>query len=293
MASIQCAIELHDGVTPVLREIAAGLEGFGGRLTRFGEEMGALTPDTEGLAHFGGALNTLTHEAEGANSVMRALLDTSVGITRVFSEDVFLPLTTGAAAAVTEIEGIVRAAKQSAEELTPVFTGTTAEVAARFDEMGAQISRTFDDLGRQAAETAGGLPGHFAGPLAQIAAMFHAMAASARAAMDSIMASARNAVSAMNQVSSAAARPQISAFSAGGTETVTLFGTPSRETLTLPDPEMYGVREPATPMPPPTVTVTVQNENHIAHDVDVEMVLREMETRICDAVASSVEGVYA
>ena len=41
------------------------------------------------------------------------------------------------------------------------------------------------------------------------------------------------------------------------------------------------------------VTVSVQNENHIAQDVNVDAVLREMEIRICDAIASSVEGVYA
>jgi len=43
----------------------------------------------------------------------------------------------------------------------------------------------------------------------------------------------------------------------------------------------------------PVVTVAVHNENHIGSEVDVEAVLREVEVRLVEAVASSMEGVYA
>lgn len=267
MPSIQCAIELYDGVSPVLSEMALSLDTFSGQFTQFAEEMGTFSPSIEGLALFGGALESLAAEAEGAFGVMSALLSAGEELLDVFSTDMFIPLTEGASLA-------------------------TMEVTDLFDNMGLQIRETFDSMGRHALDVAARLPGHFAGPLAQIAGMFHSMAASARAALASITSSAQSAMHAVNRASNVArAAPRITAASGG--ETVALFGVPSREALTLPDPESYWTQASTPIAAPMTVSVSVQNENHIARDVDVEAVLREMEERICDAVASSIEGVYA
>jgi len=267
LASIQCAIELYDGVSPVLQEMALSLDNFSGQFTGFAEEMGALTPDMEGLALFGGAVETLAAEAEDAYGVMRTLLSAGEELLDVFSTEIFTPLTEGASYAVIE-------------------------TTDRFDSMGVQVIETFDGVGRHAFDVASSIPGYFAGPLTQVTNMFHSMAASARAAMNTITNSARTAINMANQASSAAqAAPRL--MSVGESGTVSLFGVPNREALTLPDPETRWTQTSAPIASPTTVTVSVQNENHIARDVDVEAVLREMETRICDAVASSIEGVYA
>ena len=71
------------------------------------------------------------------------------------------------------------------------------------------------------------------------------------------------------------------------------FDMPDREALRLPEPEVFLQAGPRTDLPPTAVSVTVHNENHIASEVDAEAVLREMEVRLADAVASSMEGVYA
>jgi len=267
LASIACAIELYDGVSPVLSEMALSLDNFSGQFIHFAEEMSELTPDIEGLTLFGGALETLAAEAEGAYGVMSALLTAGEGLLDVFSTEIFTPLTEGAAYATEEITDL-------------------------FDTMGTSITDIFDGIGRHAADVAGGIPNHFAGPLAQVTGMFQSMAAGARAAMNSITNSARTAINMANQASNAAqAAPRLMSASGGG-ETVSLFSLPSREALTLPDPEVYWTPKEAATVEPITVSVNVQNENHIARDVDVEAVLREMEVRLSDAVASSIEGVY-
>ena len=268
LASIQCAIELYDGVSPVLSEMALSLDNFSGQFTRFAEEMGALTPDIEGLVLFGGALESLAVEAEGAYGVMSALLSAGEGLLEVFSTEIFAPLTEGAMYA-------------------------TGEIADLFGTMGNSITEIWDGIGRHAAEVAGSIPSHFAGPLAQVTGMFQSMAANARAALNSITSSARAAMHMANQVSNAAqAAPRLMS-AGGGSEVVSLLRIPNRETLTLPDPEVCWSPQEADAPQATTVNVSVQNENHIARDVDVEAVLREMEERLCDAVASSIEGVYA
>jgi len=268
LASIQCAIELYDGVSPVLSEMALSLDNFSGQFTQFAEEMGGLTPDIEGLVLFGGALESLAVEAEGAYGIMSALLSAGEGILEVFSAEIFTPLTEGAMYA-------------------------TGEITDLFGTMGSGITEIWDGIGRHAAEIAGSIPSHFAGPLAQVTGMFQSMAASARAALNSITSSARAAMNMANQVSNAAqAAPRLMS-AGGGSEVVSLLSIPNREALTLPDPEIYWSPKEVDAPQATTVNVSVQNENHIARDVDVEAVLREMEERLCDAVASSIEGVYA
>ena len=71
------------------------------------------------------------------------------------------------------------------------------------------------------------------------------------------------------------------------------FSLPDREGLLLPEPEVYLSGAPREVASAPVVTVSVRNENYIGAEVDVETVLREMEIRLAEAVASSMEGVYA
>jgi len=295
MASIQCSIELHDGVSPVLREMSFALDQFAGQMVRFGEEMGSIAPDAAGVSLFAAALGELRAEAHGAFGMLDAVLGVSEQIVGVFSRDMFRPLVDGAVVATVEIEAL-------------------------FEGMSGQIHEVFQRMGRDTAILAAGLPRYFAGPLGEITRMFSAMAASARASMNSIAGSARAAMSAVSAVNHAdrAAPQSVSVQSGGGAvplmatpsletfhllepqdvsirsgeDMVSLMAVPSQEALSLPGPEVYwggvsGMVEPQT-----TVAVTVYNENHIASDIDAEAVLREMEVRLADAVASSAEGVY-
>ena len=91
MASIQCAIELYDGVSPVLKEMGLALESFSGRLIQFGEEMGAVSPDVEGILGFREALGGLADEGQRAYEVLANVLASSKGLSDVFSEDFFAP----------------------------------------------------------------------------------------------------------------------------------------------------------------------------------------------------------
>lgn len=275
VATIQCAIELQDGVSPVLRDMGFALEQFSGRMVRFGEEMGDLAPDMAGIDRFGSALGGLAGQTEGAVLALDGVLDAGERITEAFGR------------------------------------------------MGDEVAQTFGQVERDAALTAARLPWYFAGPLGEIAGMFAGMAGSARASMSSVALNARAAmaaVSAVNLVESAeVARSAVAKGPGLGSvgfasatvveapaiemPTIALWsspeamagavGVPDREVLRLPEPEVYlsgasGVRMMAAP-----VTVTVQNENYIGSEVDAEAVLREMELRLADAVASSMEGVYA
>ena len=308
MASIQCAIELYDGVSPVLQEMGLALEGFSGRMLQFGEEMDAVSPDVEGIVGFRDALGGLAEEGQRAHEVLANVLASSKGLSGVFSEELFAPLMAGAGAASAEIEGIGLAAEETAAALLPIFSPVGLEIAAGFKEMAGDVRRTFDHLGGHAAAFAKGLPGHFSGPLAQISGMFASMAASARASMNTITGSAASAVRALSSVSAAASTVQASSFSAGGGAGVSLmsFGDsqsaampqmdlmslPDSRRLELPEPEVYLSEGKAMAVSPAVVTLTVQNENHIASEVDAEALLQELEIRLAEAVASSAEGVY-
>jgi len=281
------------------------LERVSGQMMRFGEEMGAIAPDVEGLAVFGSALGDLVAEGWEALESLTSVLELGAGIAQIFSQDVFSPLSEGAALAVGHVEAL-------------------------FDRMGGEIERTFHAIGQDAVVLGASLPGYFAGPLREIAGMFVAMAASARASMNSVAGSANAALQAVSAVSGAAGGGSVSASlqQSGGSAVsvlaasegeglgivepqmhllaasdfegaylsepeMSLFAMPDREVLSLPEPEVYLSNAPSVMTPPPAVAVTVYNENYIGSEVDVEAVLREMEVRLVDAVASSMEGVYA
>ena len=282
MASIQCAIELHDGVSPVLQEMSFALDQFAGQMVRFGEEMGSIAPDVEGISLFASALGELTVEAQGAFGVLDTVLAVSEQIAAVFSQDMFQPF----------VDSVVV---------------VTVEVEALFGKMGDRINGVFQRVSGDAAAVAARLPRYFAGPLGEIARMFAAMAASARASMNSIAGSARAAMSAVSAVNHAArAAPQAVSVRSGGVAVgamalsvpsseenmISVMAMPDIETLSLRGPTAYLGDMPEAAAPQTTVAVTVHNENHIASDVDAAAVLREMEVRLAEAVASSVEGVY-
>ena len=180
--------------------------------------------------------------------------------------------------------------------LHTVITASETVIGA-FDRMGDEVAGTYQHIGEGAADLGTRLPGYFRGPLREIAGMFASMAASARASMNGIAASARTALQAVSAVStasgavgmSAPGRPQM--LSVGNS--VSLLSTPDREALRLPEPQIFLSGASGAVALQTTVAVTVQNENHISSEVDAETVLREMEVRLADAVASSMEGVYA
>ena len=269
MASIQCSIELHDGVSPVLQDMAIALNNFSGQMTEFAGEMGALSPDAAGIALFGSALSSLVTEAEGAVHVLQDVRAVSEGIQAVFAENVFAPMVTGAENAVEEIGGLFSHLKT---EVTGTFTGLEGHITA----------------------FAASLPGHFAGPLGEVAGLFRGMAMQAQGAMNAISASARTALGSVSAVNQAASvRVSAPARAAEGLAPIMRMSVPDRAGLSLPEPAVFLRSSVAAPQQPVAMSVTVQNENHIASEVDVELVLREMEVRLCDAVASSMEGVHA
>lgn len=129
--------------------------------------------------------------------------------------------------------------------------------------------------------------------------------------MNAITGSAASAVRALSSVSAAASTVQTGSFSAGGgggagvalmslpdnrslapQPQVMLMSLPDSRSLELPEPEVYLSGDRPMTAPPAVVTLTVQNENHIASEMDAEALLQEMEIRLAEAVASSAEGVY-
>jgi len=259
VATIQTSIELYDGVSPVLRDMGYALERFSGQMTDFGADMAAITPDTAGIALFSAALGGLKGYAIGTHMA----LDT-------------------------------------------VLTASQSVITA-FDHMGEEIDSTFQGIGQTASDLGARLPQYFAGPLIEIAGMFAAMAQSAIASLNSIANSACVALHATQAAASAAVTlqatqavgavavsqsPVLLSNSSAGVST-TNFAMPNSTELSLPAPQVYLSSSSHTIAPPATVSVTVQNENYINSEVDAEAVLREMEHRLVDAVASSMEGVYA
>ena len=269
MATIQCAIELYDGVSPVLQGMGNALEGFSGKLEAFGQELYDLQPDPQGLALFGTALGRLAGYGAQGEAALGGVLESAQGIFDLFSQDLFFPFVEEGANA-------------------------TQTVGEQFSHMQGEITRETKLLGAHIAQLARGLPGHFAGPLAQIAGMFSQMASSAATALNQAMGGVQTGVmqagrqGAINNklpspIAPLAAAQTISPLAmAAQTEfdlspsTISLLGDAPAEARVLPP-----------------ITVYVQNENHIASTADADYVLAQLEDRLVQAVACSMEGVYA
>jgi len=243
-----------------------------------------------------------------------AVLDTAAALKGAFSQDMFVPLTEGAVLAAFEVGAR--------------FDGLGREIMETFDGLGRHISAFSARLPGYFVGPLGQISGMFASMAASARASMNSISASARSALQAVSAvsSASRAAPQTVQLGGASEAvtlsvPEVAAFavserevlmgSEGGTlgtasptppgvaagfdgwDREIFFDVPDRETLRLPEPEVFLQSGSRIDLPPTAVSVTVHNENYIASEVDAEAVLREMEARLADAVASSMEGVYA
>jgi len=207
MASIECAIELYDGVSPVLEAMTGTLDGFISRLE--GLESG-LVPDFQidsaGLMEAASALEAL---AGGLSQVGAAVAVADNALSMGAGQAQALAM--GLQLATAAFESLKIAGTASAAEMAVRFAWTTGQIEVSFLTMQAQVTAVLFGLENTAASVANSLPGYFEGPLASITAQFQAMAASARNSLASI---ASTASAAMSSVRSAAASISASASQA-------------------------------------------------------------------------------
>ena len=290
MASIQCSIELYDGVSPRLEEMAVALDGMSGRFLSFADELQGFAPDPNAILAFSLALGQMAEDGERAFDVIDGLIGRMEELfSDVFSLEMFEPLLDGALAVQESFQDIGIVAEEVGARLEETFSLSAGLVVLLFEDMSAQIGGVFDRLGGAISAFAGGIPGRFAGPLAQVVAMFQAMAASAQATLNGVVAAAGRAAAAVSRATSGAS---VSLPAAAGVRanqsTVSVGAVPSGAALKLPT---SGVQ--ATGMSiAPAVNVTVNNQNHLASSMDVHDVVRQIERELSGAVASSVQGVY-
>lgn len=281
MASIQCAIELYDGVTPVLLTMTEALESFSGRFLDFADEVGEISPDLEGLEALRAAFSEMITDAGLAYLALSGVLGVSETLAGIFSEGFTEPLLSGARLAILAIEEIVGIAEVSAEELGLVFVPAMGLVFRQFSELAADIGGQIRWLDGQIAMFAAGLPGYFAAPLAQISSQFATMASAARASLQSV---AQGAAQTVQSVQTAMQATSSAPMAAMGNLSGAAHSAPNVSQLSGAARTAAGAA---------TVSVAVHNENHISSEVDAARVIEALEVQLADAVASSVEGVYA
>ena len=295
MATIQCAIELYDGVSPVLQEMAVNLEGFSQQFAHLGGEMGEFAPDTQELLKAGVVLTELADKSQGAYKILEQTLEIGSQMAEVFSVDMFGPMEEGVEKAALTLKEMLPYAADTAEGMQAYFLEATETTGADFVRMQEEVYGSMNQIALGANAVAGSLPGFFAAPLNQIAAMFSGMAASAMASLNSITGASQRALGAMQAVGRNVPTATVAAFSVPGDggASIAAFSVPSGGDLGLPRVEMMGQSENVPIAPMGAVTLHVQNENYISSDMDLEQMLEEMEVRLADAVAMSMEGVYA
>ena len=282
MASIQCAIELYDGVSPVLEKMSLNLEGFAAQFQYFGDQMQEFAPDMQGVEAFGKALLRFSEDAGGAYQVLGQIVEISGQMLDLFAEDIFASITSGASEATLAVGEMLPEAEFVAVSLQESFQIATEMIDAAFVRMQVEAQGQMNRIGVHASAVAASLPSFFAGPLAQISGMFSSMAASAQASLSAITGASQRAVGAVQSAQRTVAHVGITPLS-----------LPNGGAMGLPHIEAMGMNSGAEIQPLGALTIHVQNDNYIAADVDVDAVLSEMEIRLADAVAMGMEGVYA
>ena len=282
MASIQCAIELYDGVSPVLEKMSVNLEGFAEQFHDFGAQMQEFAPDMQGVEAFGKALLRFSEDAGGAYQVLGQIVEITGQMVDLFSEDIFASIKSGADEASLAIGEMLPQAELVAVDVEESFQNATEGIHTAFVGMQVEAVGQMNRISLQANAVAARLPGFFVGPLAQISGMFSSMAASAQASLNAITGASQRAVGAVQ-----AAQRTVSSAA------ITPFSLSSGGAMGLPPIEAMGMGSGVEIQPLGAVTIHVQNDNYIGADVDVDAVLSEMEIRLADAVAMGMEGVYA
>lgn len=248
MASIQCAIELYDGVSPVLENMAVSLDGLIGKFEAFdtaGGLMGSLI-DNESIVQATAAVTGLTaglesavagitsvsegfsQAAVGAGEMLGAVDAAQIGVqtiadsmSLIFSSSYVESFIVAVMAAGAGVAQFAESGQLAADGLSESFKLAGESIIVIFSDVSARVMSVFDSLGAYIRSFASSLPSYFSSPLASIASMFSALAASARSSMASIAASAGSAAS---SVRSAAA--SISS-SVSGISTLSISGTAS------------------------------------------------------------------
>lgn len=301
MASIQCAIELYDGVTPVLSNMTVALDGLCQRFEAFEGSAGlSFEGDLSGVAAATGCINEMAGALSGAAAYQETLN-----------------------------ASILRGSGYATE-----FGASALLISESFGAAAAEVTGIFNNLDMYISSFAGRLPGYFVAPLGTIAGMFQSLASSIRSSLASVnsaisattasakasVSSVKSAVSSMNSslssVSAAASTLSVSVSESQTAEALSLFSAAAvpdstaavsalsaeHVSVSMPETESLvsdeGIYEllasgydPVRSAVQPVFNVQISNENHISSEVDAESVLREFELRLCDAVQSSAEGV--
>lgn len=265
MASIQCAIELYDGVSPALENMAGNLDGLIGKFEAFdaaGGLMGALI-DNESIAMATAELAGLTSGLElaasgitmvsegflqaaiGAGEMQGAVDSVQVGVQAISDTmaEVFAPTSLEGfnGAVLTAEAGIVQFAESgqlAADGLSESFNLANEGITVSFNNMSVRVMSIFDSLGSYTRSFAASLPSYFSGPLSSIASMFSSLAASARSSLASIASAAGSAAasvrsaaasisSSVSSVSSLSVSGGVSAYSLPGGGEMSVIGAQS------------------------------------------------------------------
>lgn len=217
MASIQCAIELYDGVSPVLGTMAESLDGLIGKLEALnagGEYLGAMF-DAEGIIQASSAMSglsagldmarasslglaqglmqseaTINNMAGDMGTLTASLAAMGNLISSVFSAASFESFIQAMSVVQNSFVLLTAAGELSAAALNEAYSAASQSIADTFVSMSSQVRAVFDSLGSYINSFAASLPSYFSGPLASIASMFSALAASAKASLASIASAA-------------------------------------------------------------------------------------------------------
>ena len=271
MASIQCAIELYDGVSPVLDSMAASLDGLIGRFEVFDAAGGlmrsmadnqAIDQTTAAVANLAAGVDTVSARvgmmsdgfalaAMGAEKISWALESAQAGVTAISQATPMLFSTMevesfGAAvlAAQMRVLQFSEAGQLAVNGLSESFITASESIAVAFTNMSMQIMSVFNSLGSFIRSFASSLPGYFSGPLASISSMFSSMAASARSSLSSITAAAGSAASSVRSAAASISSSvsSISTLSVGGNiSQYSLSGNGGFESLNFKMDEMEDI----------------------------------------------------
>lgn len=222
MASIQCAIELYDGVSPALESMAGSLDSFIGKFEAFdvaGGFMGSLI-DSESIAlataEIAGLTAGLESAASGVNSVSEGFSQAAAGagemvsavdtaqigvqsisdtVALIFASSSVESFTGAVLAAEAGVAQFAESGQLAANGLSESFNLAGESIIVVFSNMSVRVMSIFESLGAYIRSFASSLPSYFSGPLASVSSMFSSLAASARSSLASIVSAASSAAS--------------------------------------------------------------------------------------------------
>jgi len=312
MASIECAIELYDGVSPVLEAMTGTLDEF---ISRFEGLEAGLVPeiqmDVAGLLEAAAALEALKTAGAVTAEELAVQFAGATG-------EIGMGFLSMQAQVTAVLIGLEDTAAGVANRLPGYFSGPLANIAAQFQAMAASARNS----------------------LASITAAASAAMSSAQSAAATITASASQAVSAVSDmqavttlsIEAARLEAPVQEVVVTTAETVEPELATLTQSVTLLPQSLQGESLYAAPLNGDLGTfmqermpalagddwgepafegafslnegapergsgdavfhVQVSNENHIGSEMDMEAFFRAFEDRLMEALQSSAEGVY-